>query len=66
MSKPDWNEAPADAGFWAPDTNDFNEAWYKTDGESWFCVGVDAYRVFGTAWYGLGRRMLRDDLEARP
>lgn len=66
MDKPDWNKAPEDATYWAPETKDFNESWYKQGDDCWFCVNVDSFNVFGSPWYGLGRRMLRDDLEPRP
>lgn len=66
MSKPEWKDAPEDAMFLAPETDDYHASWYKLEDECWFCVSTDAYRVFNSPWYALGRRMLRDDLEPRP
>jgi hypothetical protein len=56
---------PLGATHWAPDTDEFNESWYKFDPDSncWYHVCVDSYREFGSGWYGQGKRMLRDDLE---
>jgi hypothetical protein len=65
-NKPDWKDAPEGAMFWAAETADHLEAWYKKAGDSWFCLGVDSYNAFKTHWYGLGGNLGRDDLEPRP
>ena len=66
MSKPNWEQAPVDATHWGPETRDYYESWYRQIGDSWLCCAAEARKEFKAGWYGLGERMTRKDLEARP
>lgn len=55
----DMSKAPQGATHWAPETNDYEESWYKFDGQSW--SGVNAYWAdhLPTRWYGYGVSLKR-------
>ena len=57
---PDLTRMPVDATHWAPENADFQESWYKLEGECWFgCNTYWAEQHIPTRWYGYGLKPQR-------